>query len=43
MPKNMNWIKFDKKNIKSIIKIFGDHKIENYPSIGIIDLVKYII
>ena len=43
MPKNMNWIKFDKKNIKSIIKIYGNHKIENYPAIGVFDLVRYIL
>jgi N-acetyl sugar amidotransferase len=43
MPKNMNWIKFDKKNIESIIKIFGNNKIKTYPSIGVFDLVRYII
>ena len=43
MPKNMNWIKFDKKNIKSIIKIFGNNKIKSYPAIGVFDLVKYIL
>ena len=43
MPENMNWIKFDKKNIKSIIKKFGNHKIETYPIIGILDLVTYIL
>jgi len=43
MPKNMNWIKFDKRNIKSIIKIFGNNKIQSYPAIGIFDLVKYIL
>jgi hypothetical protein len=43
MPKNMNWIKFDKKNIMSIIKIFGKNKIKTYPAIGVLDLVKYIL
>ena len=43
MPKNMNWIKFDKKNIESIIKIFGNNKIRSYPAIGVFDLVKYIV
>ena len=42
MPENMNWIKFDKKNIKAIIKKFGNNKIRTYPVIGILDLVKYI-
>ena len=26
MPKNMNWLKYDKKNILSIAKIFGKKK-----------------
>lgn len=43
MPKNMNWIKFDKKNIQSIIKTFGDHKIQSYPVIGVLDLIRYIL
>ncbi len=42
MPKNMNWIKFDKKNIKSIIDIFGNNRLETYPAIGILDLIKFI-
>ena len=43
MPPNMNWIKFDKKNIKAIIKKFGNQKIVSYPIIGIMDLVKFIL
>lgn len=43
MPKNMNWIKFDKKNIKEIIYKFGKNKIKDYPVIGLMDLVKYIL
>ena len=43
MPKNMNWIKYDKKNIKAILKKFGNNRIINYPVIGIFDLIKYII
>ena len=43
MPKNMNWIKFDKKNIKSKIKIFGNNEFKSYPAIGVFDLIKYIL
>ena len=43
MPKNMNWIKFDKKNIYSIVKNFGNYKIESYPAIGVFDLIRYIL
>ena len=43
MPKNMNWIKFDKKNIEKIINIYGNNKIETYPVISVLDLVKNIL
>ena len=43
MPQNMNWIKFDKKNIKNIIKRFGGYKLLTYPAIGTFDLVYYIL
>ena len=43
MPKNMNWIKFDKKNILSINSNFTNTKISTYPIIGILDLVRYIV
>lgn len=43
MPENMNWIKFDKKNIKNIIKRFGGYKLSTYPAIGTFDLVYYIL
>ena len=43
MPENMNWIKFDKKNIKNIIKRFGGYKLSTYPAIGTSDLVYYIL
>ena len=43
MPSNMNWIKFDKRNIKSIVKKFSNQKIKTFPIIGIYDLVKYIL
>ena len=41
MPKNMNWFKYDKKNIKSIVKKFGNYKISTFPLISTFDLVKY--
>lgn len=37
MPKQMNWFKFDKRNIKSIAKKFGKIKIKTFPSIGTLD------
>jgi len=37
MPKQMNWFKFDKRNIKSIAKKFGGIKIKTFPSIGTLD------
>ena len=43
MPSNMNWFKYDKKNIINIIKIFGDNKINTYPIIGTLDLIKNIL
>jgi len=42
MPSNMNWFKYDKKNILNIINIFGNNKINTYPIIGTLDLVYYI-
>jgi N-acetyl sugar amidotransferase len=41
MPKNMNWFKYDKRNIRSIAKIFGKIKIKTFPLIGIIDLIYF--
>ena len=43
MPPNMNWFKYDKKNIIDIINRFEKIKINTYPIIGTFDLVKYII
>ena len=43
MPPNMNWFKYDKKNIKGIIKKFGNYNIKSYPFIGTLDLIKYIL
>jgi N-acetyl sugar amidotransferase len=34
MPKEWNWFKYDKKNIKSLAKIFGGTKLRTFPSIG---------
>lgn len=42
MPSNMNWFKYDKKNILNIIDIFGKNKISTYPIIGTLDLVHFI-
>ena len=36
MPAEWNQLKFDKRNIKSIVKQFGDYKIESFPIIGIV-------
>jgi len=40
MPKNWNWLKYDKKNIKSIAKR-GDVKIKSFPIIGTLDYIYY--
>ena len=42
MPPNMNWFKYDKRNILNIIDIFGKNKINTYPIIGTLDLVYFI-
>ena len=42
MPPNMNWFKYDKKNIIDIVNKFEKIKINTYPIIGTFDLVKYI-
>lgn len=43
MPPNMNWFKYDKRNILDIINKFGKNKIKTYPIIGTIDLIYYIL
>ena len=43
MPPNMNWFKYDKKNIKKIVKKFGYDEIRSYPIIGTIQLIYYIL
>ena len=41
MPDGWSWIKFDKKNIKSLSRRFGRVKIKTFPVIGTLDLVYY--
>jgi hypothetical protein len=41
MPKNMNWLKYDKKNIKSIANTFGKIKLNTFPIIGTLDLIYF--
>ena len=41
MPKNMNWFKYDKKNIVSIHKKFVNLEFHSYPLIGLIDFIYY--
>ncbi len=43
MPNNMNWFKYDKKNILNILKIYGNQKIKSFPIISTIDLIYYIL
>ena len=43
MPKNMNWFKYDKKNILDIYKKFSNKKVNTFPIIGTFDLVYYLI
>lgn len=38
MPKNWNWFKYDKKNIKNIAGKFGNIKLNTFPSIGVLGL-----
>ena len=42
MPSNMNWFKYDKKNIIDIVNKFEKVKLNTYPIISTLDLVKYI-
>ncbi len=41
MPKNWNWFKYDKKNIHSIQKKFGNKPIKSLPTIGTLDFIYY--
>jgi N-acetyl sugar amidotransferase len=39
MPRNWNWSKYDKRNIRSIAKRFGGVKIRSFPAIGTFDRI----
>jgi N-acetyl sugar amidotransferase len=41
IPKNWNWFKFDRKNIKSIGSKFGSIKLKTFPAIGTLDYIYY--
>ena len=41
MPRQMNWFKYDKRNIKYIAKTFSETNLKTYPAIGTIDYVWY--
>ena len=41
MPKNWNWFKYDKKNIKSINQHFENIQIKTFPFIGIYKFIYY--
>ncbi len=41
MPNNWNWFKYDKKNIHSIQKKYGNKKIKSLPTIGTFDYIYY--
>lgn len=41
MPKEWNWFKFDKRNIKSLAKQFVRIRIDTFPVIGTFDLIWY--
>ncbi len=41
IPKNWNWFKKDKKNIKNINRKFNNIKIESFPAIGTLDYIYY--
>ena len=39
MPRSWNWIKYDKRNIRSIAKRFGGVRISSFPAIGTFDRI----
>jgi N-acetyl sugar amidotransferase len=41
VPDEWNWFKFDKRNIKSIGKRFGDIRLNTFPSLGTIEFIYY--
>jgi len=40
MPSDWNWFKFDKKNIKSIVKSYNGPKFKTMPTFGVKDYIK---
>ena len=44
IPSNWNWFKYDKRNIKNILKTFGSGQtIKSFPAIGTMDFIYYKI
>lgn len=41
MPDGWNWLKFDKKNIKSIAKRFASIRLTTFPAIGTLDFFRF--
>ncbi|MBT5632665.1 MAG: N-acetyl sugar amidotransferase [Nitrospina sp.] len=41
LPKGWTWLKFDKRNIKSIGNRFGNTRLKTFPSIGTLEFVYY--
>ena len=41
LPENWNWFKFDRRNIKSIGKRFGNTRLNTFPSIGTLGFIYY--
>lgn len=42
MPEGWNWLKYDRKNIRSIWRKFGDgRRLRTFPMIGVLDFVYY--
>ncbi|MDQ2878022.1 MAG: N-acetyl sugar amidotransferase [Pseudomonadota bacterium] len=43
MPRNWNWLKHDKRNIKGISAQFGGPGLKTFPSIGTLQYIKFIM
>lgn len=41
IPKEWNWCKYDKKNIKALAKRFGNVRLKTFPAMGTLDFVWY--
>jgi N-acetyl sugar amidotransferase len=41
MPDGWNWLKFDKKNIKTIASKFGNMRLSTFPAIGTLDFFRF--